>query len=142
MTSANIGSALRVMEVGDTFTVTFSEPLNPRVVLAANAKQTDPSGPGNDLLTIVGLTNGALDLGADTFVTPDGGSIVYPDSTMTMLNANTAVRSAIVGECSGSACGSNGPGATASLSFEPEPFIKDLNGNPAEGTLTQVVTLY
>ena len=46
LTSSNEGLLDNVMEPGDTFTVTFSEPIDPTSVIAANVKQARPLGPG------------------------------------------------------------------------------------------------
>lgn len=140
--SSNVGVAPGVMEPGDTFTVKFSEAIDPDSVIAANGKQTDPSGAGNDTMTLVGLTNGAIDIGSDDYVTPDGGSIVYLDSQLALQNDNKNIKSTIVGSCSGTACGQNGPGATAPVTFAPEPTLRDPFGNPAAGTLVQVLQLF
>src|SRR6185312_1357818 len=43
ITSTN-GATDNVMEPGDTFTATFSEPIDPSSVHAANVKETDPVG--------------------------------------------------------------------------------------------------
>jgi hypothetical protein len=126
-----------VMEDGDTFTATFSEPIDPTSVHAANVKETDPVGPGNDNLIIVGLTDGAMDLGSDDYVTLDGGTIVFAESTLTLLNNNTKIRSTIVGPCSGTACGFTGAGANALVTFRPEPALTDVAGNAATGSRTE-----
>ena len=131
-----------VMEPGDTFTVTFSEPLDPSTVIAANAKQSDPNGPANDTLTIVGLTDGGIDTGTDAYVVPDEGTIVYLDSTLTLLSGNTVIRSTVVGDCTGTACGDNGPGAVGLVTFSPEPYVKDLDGNTAAGERSEDMLLY
>ena len=142
ITSANVGTQAGVMEPGDTFTVTFTEPLLPASVIAANAKQTDPLGVGNDSMIIVGLTDGAIDLGSDTFVTPDGGAMVYQNSTLTLLNSGTTVKSTIVAPCA-SVCAAAGPGTSpTTFTFTPEPFLRDAAGNGAIGSLNATLTIF
>jgi hypothetical protein len=136
--TSTAGATDNVMEDGDTFTVTFSEPVDPSSVHAANVKESDPVGPGNDTLIIVGLSDSSLDLGSDDYVTTDGGTIVFADATLTMLSGNTKIRSTIVGSCSGTACGATGPGANVPITFRPEPVLTDFAGNQATGSRTEV----
>lgn len=143
MTSTNAGALVGVMEPGDTFAVTFSEPVNPASVIAANVKQFDPPGPGNDAENIVGLTDQGMDLGSDDVVTPDGGTIVYQDSTLTMSNSNKTITSTIVGACTGTSCGLFGtPVLPMQITMAPEPFLRDVVGNHAEGSLSAPLSLY
>ncbi|MGH3360411.1 MAG: hypothetical protein ACRDO7_16535, partial [Nocardioidaceae bacterium] len=137
LTSANNGAENNVMEPGDTFTVTFTEPIDPSTVIAANAKQFDPAGSGTDQMIIVGLTDTPIDLDSDAFVIPDGGTVVYQNATLSMLSGNTKVQSTIVGPCSGTACAQRGPGAERVITFAPEPFLKDGAGNQATGSRTE-----
>lgn len=143
MSSTNGGTQPGIMEPGDTFTVTFSEPINPASVIAANVKQVDPVGPGNDFENIVGLGDSGMDLGTDDAVLPDGGTIVYQSSTLTMSNSNKTITSTIVGLCTGTACGLAGtPVQPTTVTMRPEPFLRDAVGNGAGGVLTAPVTLY
>lgn len=134
LASTNEGLFDNIMEPGDTFTVTFSEPIDPTSIIAANVKQLDPSGPGNDGMIIVGLSDGPIDLGSDLYVLPDGGTIVYQDSTLTLLDGGTKIRSTIAGACTGTACLAPGPGELGMVTFRPEPFLRDLAGNHATGS--------
>ncbi len=138
------GATPAVMEPGDTFTASFSEALDPATVLAANVKELDPAGSGNDRLIIVGLTDSSLDLSSDDYVLPDGGTIVYPQATLTMLAGNTQVQSTLVGPCAGTACGQAGPGplVPGPLTFQPEPTLQDPAGNHATGSYTEVISPY
>lgn len=141
ITSTN-GAHNNVMEPGDTFTVTFSEPIDPSSVHAANVKESDQNGAGNDTLIIVGLTDSAMDLGSNDYVTAPGGTIVFADATLTLLSNNTKLRSTIVGSCSGSACGATGAPADARVTFRPEPVLSDLAGNGAVGSHTESEGVY
>lgn len=142
LTSANNGNANNVMEPGDTFTVTFTEPIDPATLIAANAKQFDPAGAGPDQLIIVGLTDTPIDLNSDAYVVPDGGTVVYQNSTLSLLSGNTQVRSTVVAPCSGTACGREGPGAESVITFAPEPFLKDASGNQAVGSRSESEGVY
>jgi len=140
--SSTPGSQAGVMQPGDTFTVVFSEPIDPSSVHAANVKETDPAGAGNDTLIIVGLTDSSLDLGSDAYVTTDGGTIVFADATLTLLNGNTRIRSTIVGSCSGTVCGASGHPSASPVTFRPEPALTDVAGNHATGSRTTTMLAY
>ena len=141
LASADVAGTPRVMEPGDTFTVTFSEPIDPATVLAANVKQFDPAGVGNDGMNIVGLSS-SLDLGSDAYITLDGGQATYPDATLTLDPTGATITSTIVGSCIGSACASRGPGDAAPVTFTPEFFLKDAVGNHATGSATAALGMY
>lgn len=141
ITSTN-GAQNNVMEPGDTFTATFSEPIDPASVHAANVKEYDQDGAGNDMIIIVGLTDSAMDLGSDDYVTAPSGTIVFANSTLTLLSNNTKVRSTIVGSCSGSACGATGSAPDAVVTFRPEPVLSDVAGNGAVGSRTESEGIY
>lgn len=130
------------MQAGDTFRVVFSEPINPASIQPGNAKEVDPLGPGNDLLTIVGLTGGSLDLGSDTYITGDGLAAVYQNSTLSLSNGNRTVTSTISGSCSSSGCGSVAAGGPGLIVYLPEPTLLDMSGNGAVGSLSVTVRLY
>lgn len=136
------GAKANVMEPGDTFTATFSEPIAPASVNAANVKEYDQNGAGNDQIIIVGLTDGAMDLGSDKYVTAPNGTIVFANSTLTLTSGNTKIKSTIVGSCSGTACGAVGPGAKAVVTFRPEPTLTDVSGNGAVGSHTEAQGMY
>ena len=135
ITSTN-GTVADVMEAGDTFTVTFSEPIDPATVIASSVKELDPSGPENDALIIVGLTDGQMDLGNDAAV-PSGGSAAFTASTLTLLDNGRRVRSTVGGPCSGASCGMLSPTSNSLVTFTPEPFLKDAAGNQATGARTE-----
>ena len=68
-------------EPGDTIVITFSEPLAPASVPSSTTVTiTDPAGTGNDTLTMVGVSNGARTMGANNYVTLDGGVASFANS--------------------------------------------------------------
>ena len=131
------------MEPGDTFTVTFSEPIDPSTVHAANVKELDPSGLGTDRIIIVGLS-GTVDLLDDNIVIPNKGTIVYQQSSLTMLNNNTSIMSTVLGPCTGTACDPSlrGFSTLQPVTFLPEPNLRDLAGNQAVGSFTAPLAIY
>ena len=132
------------MEPGDTFTVTFSEPIDPATVIAANVKEFDSNnGPGTDKINIVGLS-ATLDLLDDNIVLLDKGTVVYQKATLTMLNGNTSIRSTIAGKCTGTACDPSlrGVDSAQSVTFLPETNLRDFAGNQAGGSFTGTLAIF
>jgi hypothetical protein len=140
--SSSPGAQKGVMEAGDTFTVGFSEAIAPSSVHAANVKELDQNGLGNDKVIIVGLSDGGIDLGSNDYVTAPGGTIVFAASTLTLTAGNTSIVSTIVGSCTGTACGSTGTPADSPIAFRPEPALTDPAGNHATGSFTATLTAY
>jgi hypothetical protein len=131
------------MEPGDTFTVTFSEPIDPATVIAANVKEFDPQGTGTDEINIVGLS-ATFDLLDDNIILPDKGTVVYQKSTLTMLNGNTSIRSTIAGKCTGTACDPSlrGVSSLQPVTFLPETNLRDFAGNQAGGSFTGTLAIF
>jgi hypothetical protein len=140
--SSTHGVTNGVMEDGDTFTVNFSEPIDPNSVHAANVKEIDENGAGNDRIIIVGLTDSAIDLGSNDYVTQPAGTITFAFSTLTMANSNRSIVSTIVGGCTGTACGATGSPVDSPIVYRPEPALTDVAGNHATGGITQTLTAY
>jgi hypothetical protein len=131
------------MEPGDTFTVTFSEAIDPSTVHAANVKELDPSGLGTDRIIIVGLSS-TVDLLDDGIVIPNKGTVVYQQSTLTMLNNNTSIMSTVAGPCTGTACDPTlrGFSSLQPVTFLPEPNLRDFAGNQAGGSYTEPLAIF
>ena len=142
VSSVNHGTTPGVMEVGDTFIVTFSEPILPSSVHAANVKELDPAvGPSIDTLTIVGLAENAISLGSDSVV-PDGQNATYQSAKLALSNVNKTITSTIFGKCSGSACTTLGVDPVMPLTFTPEPTLTDPSGNGAVGQIVKAFQVY
>src|SRR5262249_16311994 len=142
MSSANHGTTVGVMQVSDTFTVVFSEPILPSTVHAANVKQLDPAvGPSIDTYTVVGLAESSMSMGTDSVV-PDGQNATYQNATLTLSNGNKTITSTIVGPCAGDACNTLGVDPANVLTFVPEQTLTDAAGNGAVGSLSKAVQLY
>jgi len=131
------------MQVGDTFTATFSEALDPSTVAATgNVKEFDPSGIGTDRIVIVGIVDTDMDLLDNNVVIPDGGTISYNDSVLSLLTGNTRIRITVSGSCTGTACGQNGVGSDQNITMRPEPTLRDVAGNGAVGSHTEVEGIF
>lgn len=77
-------------------------------------------------------------------VLPDKGTIVYQDSTLTMLDNDTTIRSTVAGNCTGSgACiGGQGFRSDQQVTYVPEPTLKDTAGNQADGSYTGSLAIF
>jgi hypothetical protein len=134
VTSANNGLTAGLMEVGDTFLVTFSEPIATPVGPSTTITETDPSGAGNDRLTIGGLTAVAgLATGSNAYILTDNTSASFSSSTISTSGA--IITATVAGTCSGT-CGVNITAGIGALVFTPDPTLQDAAGNAAAGSLT------
>jgi hypothetical protein len=139
ITSANHGTTVGVMQLTDTVSVVFSEPILASTVHAANVKELDVFP--TDTLTIVGLAESAINLGESTIVAT-GQNATYQDATLTLTNGNRTIVSTIAGSCTGSVCNSLGVDQPSSATFVPEQTLTDAAGNGAVGSLTKVIQFY
>ncbi len=132
------GSTSGTMQVGDAITITFSEAILASSVASTTATitETDPSGTGNDTLTITGLTNGAVDLGGN-YVTTNNASAGFSPSVVSVAGAG--VTATVGGTCAGAGCVGIRRGVGAFV-FAPATSITDIAGNPAGGSFTTPTT--
>jgi hypothetical protein len=132
------GTTAGLMQAGDAIAVTFSESiLASSVPGSTTITETDPSGGGNDTLTIASLTNGARNLGANNYVTTNNTSAAFASSTLSVSGAT--VTATVAGACAGAGCVALGAG-TGAFQFAPATTITDAAGNAAAGTLTTAAT--
>lgn len=101
------------IEPGDTASISFSEPLAAATVpTTTTVTLADPTGTGNDTLSITGITNGARATGSDGYVTADGTSAAFASTVGLSADRKTIV--VTVGPtCSGSGCGAIGKATSA-----------------------------
>ncbi len=132
--STNNALTAGLIEAGDTFIVTFSEPIATAIGPTATITETDPSGAGNDRLTIAGLTAPAgIVTGSNAYIATDNTSAAFSSSTLSKLGA--VITATVAGACSGT-CGANITAGTGALAFTPDPALQDAAGNAAAGSLT------
>ena len=138
------GATVGRIEVGDTLSITFSEPLAPATVPGvATVTEADPAGAGFDTLNITGLTNGNLSTGSDTYITVDGTNAAFASSTIALTNNNTTATVTVGGTCQGTACVALGLNLTAtSFGFTAAPTLTDPAANIAAGTLSATLRLF
>ena len=137
VTSTSNGVTAGLMEAGDEFAVTFSEAIatvGPNTAIT----ETDPSGPGNDTLTIAGLTAVAgVSTGSNLYIATDGTNASFSSSTMS--SAGAVITATVSGLCSG-ACGVEITAGIGALVFMPDPGLQDAAGNVVTGSLTTAAT--
>ena len=122
------------MEAADTFIVTFSEPIATAIGPSTMITETDPSGVGNDKLTITGLTAAAgVATGSNAYILTDNTNAAFASSTVSKSGA--VITATIAGTCSGT-CGANITAGNGALVFTPDPTLQDAAGNTAAGSFT------
>ncbi len=138
LTSTNNGVTAGLMEAGDVFAVTFSEAIASPVGPTTTITETDPSGGGNDTLTIAGLTAVAgVVTGSNLYIATDDTSASFSSSTLSAAGA--VITATVSGSCSG-VCGVEITAGMGALVFTPDPGLQDAAGNPAAGSLTTAAT--
>ena len=96
----NNGATAGLMEAADTMTVTFSETIATAVGPGTTVSETDPTGSGNDRLTVAGLTAVAgVATGSNAYVVTDNTSASFASSTLSKVGAT--VTATVAGACSG-----------------------------------------
>jgi hypothetical protein len=138
------GTTDGLTQPGDTMSITFTEPLAAASVPSSTTVTlADPSGAGNDTLTITGVTNGAVKLGNNAYVTTDATSAAYASSTVVLSADRRTITVTVGATCAGSACGLL-PTVTTSptLKFVAATTLLDAAGNTAAGTRSQAIKLF
>jgi hypothetical protein len=123
VTSQNNGTTVGKMEAGDTFTVTFSEPVTGVPTLSSVSENNNGPLPTNDFYTISGVTLAALNSGSN--YTTNQNAAVFTPSTNNVVTSGAVVAVTVGGTCSGG-CASLQAGSTGSLTFTPAPTITDV----------------
>ena len=138
VTSVNNGITAGLMEAGDTVTVTFSETIATAAGPGTTITETDPTGSGNDRLTVAGLTAvGGVATGSNVYVVTDNTSASFASSTLSKVGA--AVTATVAGACSGT-CAANLAAGIGALVFTPDSSLADAAGNTATGSVTTAAT--
>ena len=121
------------IESGDSVSITFSESLAAATVpTSTTLTMADPTGTGNDTLTLVGVSNGARTLGGSTYITTDATSAVFANSPVALSNGNRTITVIVGPVCSSTGCAGIGQRTTtASYSFVAATTLTDLAGNLA-----------
>jgi hypothetical protein len=138
VTSTNNGATAGLIEPGDTFAVTFSEPIATAVGPATTITEADPTGSGKDTLTITGLTATAgISTGSNAYIQANNTSASFASSGL--AKAGAVITATVGGACSGT-CGTNLTAGSGALVFTPDPTLMDAAGNAAGGSYTTPTT--
>jgi len=124
------------IDVGDTFTATFGEALNPTTV-AATGTLTLSRSSGNTSYGISGLTNGLVTTGGTGYLTSSGTTrtITYT-GTLALSNSNRTVTFTVTGACAGTCTARSTTAQQGQFQFSPATTLRDLANNTATGTVT------
>ena len=124
------------IDVGDTFTATFGEALNPTTV-AATGTLTLSRSNGNTSYGISGLTNGLVTTGGTGYLTSSGTTrtITYT-GTLVLSNSNRTVTFTVTGACAGTCTARSTTAQQGQFQFSPATTLRDLANNTATGTVT------
>jgi hypothetical protein len=124
------------IETGDTFAVTFTEPMAPASVPASTPITEADGFLGNDKLTIGSITNGALDMSSGNYVSLFGTVNFAGTSAV-----SGAVITTTSGACS-SGCGSATAGNGTSMVYVPATTLTDVVGNAVAGSVTSAIRIF
>ena len=121
------------MQVGDALAITFSEAiLASSVPGTTTITETDPTGGGNDTLTITGLTNGARCARRQQLRGHEQHERVV--RVEHARGRRCHVTATVAGACAGIGCGTISPPGQGAFVFAPAATITDAAGNGAAAT--------
>lgn len=125
-------------QAGDTISITFSEPLLISTVpTSTTVTVTDPSGSGNDTLTLQGISATNRSLGANGYSSTNASSAVFGASAVAVTNSNRTITVTVGAICTGTGCaGLSTQGSAASYSFLAATTLTDLVGLTSTRTLS------
>jgi hypothetical protein len=133
------GSTPGKVQVGDTFSMTFANALNPSTITTTAGATTmtlcdnksSCSAANSTNFVIAGLTT-ATGFTVASAYEASGGSTTTA-GTLSLSNANKTVTYTVTGAPTG---GTLGTGVAVSVAVTPNSAIKDTNGTAASGTYT------
>ena len=132
-TASSIGSTNQdnALRNGDTFSVTFDEPLDPASVASSSVSMTLHRPPGRaTTMSIPGLTEGAIPMGVSAWVNNNSSATV--GGTLSFSNGNRTVT--FTASCSSNPCANTTAGGNSNpLVFTPAATLRDRAGNPVNG---------
>jgi uncharacterized repeat protein (TIGR01451 family) len=132
-----------VAETCDELTAEWSEQLAPSSIPSSTTISiSDPTGPGDDTLTIQSFASGPLGLASDGYVTVDGATATWSSSLLVLSSARDALTARIFGPCTGAGCAGLGVVKTVTVTYVPSPTITDAAGNPAGGSFAKTQTMF
>jgi hypothetical protein len=131
---------------GDTFSVTFNEPINPSSVPATGTLTLSRSRNSNTSWGISGLTDGTLTTGSTNYLQNPPIFSTYTVTfagSLALSNNNQTITFTVTGNCSGSQCGSmTSTTSNGQFQYRPDPDLRDMAGNaPSTSTVTATSTV-
>jgi len=125
------------LEIGDKLILTFNQPLATASVPTSfsGASETSPGIFANVMLTIPGITNGALDTGSVFYLASASATATFGGTVALVNNGVATTVTIVVTSLSGAATGFG----SGSLVFKPATTITEASGIPAGGTFTTEV---
>jgi uncharacterized repeat protein (TIGR01451 family) len=131
-----------LLEVGDTITVEWSENIaSSTVPTTATVSLSDPAGPGNDMLNVIGLFGAPMDTGSDGYLSLDGASASFAGSSLYLETSDTTTAK-VAGACAGTGCAALAVGPSTTVTYTANPSLTDAAGNAAAGTFTKTMRLF
>lgn len=132
----NPGTTVGLFELGDSLSATFTEPLpaaGPATVTVVLSR--GPAGP-TATINIPTLTDGAVDVGTNTYFTAAGGTASW---SANVTRSGAVVTVTLMSACSGADCANLTPGQTGTTTMNVAPTIVDAAGNVAwDSSITMV----
>jgi hypothetical protein len=119
--------------VGDTFAVTFSEPIDPASVPSTTTLTMTRTGSQKTKYEITGVTSGALATNATGYVTSASGTRTITYNASVAVSGSTVTVTVTSGCTSGCAFVATGPSA-GSINYKAPATIADLAGNASAAT--------
>ena len=93
---------------------------------------TDPSGTGNDTLSLTGLLAAAASTGTNLHISTNDTSATFAGSAVSLGGSGRTVTVAVGATCTGTGCSAIGQAtASTTLSVVPAATVTDLIGNTA-----------
>jgi hypothetical protein len=124
-------------EPGDTISITFSEALLLSTVpTSTTVTVTDPSGTGNDRLSLAGISAASRTLGANGYELTNNSSAVFAASSVAVTNSSRTITVTVGATCTGVGCAGLGTqGSAANYSFLAATTLTDTAGNTSTRAL-------
>ncbi len=121
------GTTDGLIQAADTLSLTFSEALKASTVPAAPTVTESRPASGNTTLSIPGVTNGALSMGAPDYVATASTAVTFAGSATASGTGLTVT----VGACSTNCTRPTAPATTPTVAFTAATTLTDAAGNAA-----------
>ncbi len=131
------------MQVGDTMSIVFSEPLAPATVPAVTTvTQTGGTGQANDFMTLSGVSVADRDLGGPDYISKSSRIASFANSTVVLSNGNRTITVMVGPICTGDCVDIGTQLVAAVYSYLPAPTLTDPVGNTSTTIRTVSTRLF